>query len=238
MTFNRKQALDCAKAIEALYRGDIGPTIICTATDTQVRVEQISEGRYVVLFPGSASAQDWLTNAKVRKTKWGEGKVHRGFAHAFKSVADSVQDAIPPGAIVLIAGHSLGGALATLCADAFQDIWRLEAVYTFGAPRVGNSAFARSYNNNILSERTARIVNAHDPVPHVPWVLGTYRHVDTQVYLREDHTVQIDEPQAVAMAELMDTVEAASTRNAAAAFGVAVSHNIHSYVRKLEALLE
>jgi predicted lipase len=236
MNFNRKQALDCAKAIEALYRGDIGPTIICTATDTQVRVEKISAGRYIVLFPGSASTQDWLTNARVRKIKWGEGKVHGGFARAFKSVADSVADAIPPASRVIIAGHSLGGALATLCAEAFQDVWSIEAVYTFGAPRVGNGPFTRRYNQ-ALGEVTARVVNAHDPVPHVPWVFGTYRHSHTQVYLREDYTVQFDEPQAVALAELMDTIEAASTKNAAAALGVAISHNIRSYVSKLSALI-
>lgn len=51
------------------------------------------------------------------------------------------------------AGHSLGGALATLAAHEFRTVAlsygvdRDLACYTFGAPRVGNHAFAREFNN-------------------------------------------------------------------------------------------
>ena len=43
------------------------------------------------------------------------------------------------------AGHSLGGALATLAAYDIQSRFGLKdlQVYTFGAPRTGNHAFAR-----------------------------------------------------------------------------------------------
>lgn len=50
------------------------------------------------------------------------------------------------------AGHSLGGALAQLAAFDIVQRAREEGlplkveVYTFGAPRVGNHAFAREYN--------------------------------------------------------------------------------------------
>jgi triacylglycerol lipase len=46
-----------------------------------------------------------------------------------------------------LAGHSLGGALATLAAYDMQtafDFKQLQ-VYTYGAPRTGNHAFARLY---------------------------------------------------------------------------------------------
>ena len=53
---------------------------------------------------------------------------------------------------ILITGHSLGGALATLAAydietaAAAQSPIRVHCmVYSFGAPRVGNHAFARDY---------------------------------------------------------------------------------------------
>ena len=49
-------------------------------------------------------------------------------------------------------GHSLGGALATLAAYDFRKAARDNGVdlrvacYTFGAPRVGNHAFAKEFN--------------------------------------------------------------------------------------------
>ena len=50
------------------------------------------------------------------------------------------------------AGHSLGGALATLAAHQLRTVAlsygvdRDLACYTFGAPRVGNHAFAREFH--------------------------------------------------------------------------------------------
>ena len=58
---------------------------------------------------------------------------------------------------LLTAGHSLGGALATLAAYDIQQALvkqgqqqQVEVVcYSFGAPRTGNHAFARDYNHMV-----------------------------------------------------------------------------------------
>lgn len=57
----------------------------------------------------------------------------------------------------LLAGHSLGGALATLAAyDIRQSLVSqgqqqqvVVVCYSFGAPRTGNHAFARDYNHMV-----------------------------------------------------------------------------------------
>ena len=54
------------------------------------------------------------------------------------------------------AGHSLGGALAAMCAydlmaraSPVKLRWDQVSVYTFGAPRVGNLSFARTYRRRV-----------------------------------------------------------------------------------------
>ena len=70
----------------------------------------------------------------------------------------------------LIAGHSLGGALATLAAyDIRQELAKqqqqqVEVVcYSFGAPRTGNHAFARDYNHMVPD--TWSIINDQVEIP-------------------------------------------------------------------------
>lgn len=58
------------------------------------------------------------------------------------------------GYILYRAGHSLGGALATLAAYDIQAACdcrdKLDlSCYTFGAPRTGNHAFAHDYNHRV-----------------------------------------------------------------------------------------
>ena len=83
-----------------------------------------------------------------------------------------------PGGKVIVAGHSLGGALAALTAlristELGADV---DAVYTFGMPRPGDPAFAELYNRQ-LGPNTYRLVHGEDVVPTVaPSELG-FRHL-------------------------------------------------------------
>ncbi|KAK9902044.1 hypothetical protein WJX75_002353 [Coccomyxa subellipsoidea] len=80
---------------------------------------------------------------------------------------------------VYVTGHSLGGALATLAAHEFRTVAlsygvdRDLACYTFGAPRVGNHAFAREFNN--VAPDTWHIINDQDVVAKAPKFLVLYK---------------------------------------------------------------
>jgi len=145
---------------------------------------------FSLAFPGTASFRDGITDLKVRKVVSGAGKLHRGFVYAAKSVYPQIVAQLPPGCRVMLSGHSLGGAVATIIADWLKGCgYEIESVYTFGSPRLANGPWQRCYNR-LLGNRTFRIVNAGDPVPHMPWFFGTYRHVDQLVYLNRKGGVE------------------------------------------------
>lgn len=69
-----------------------------------------------------------------------------------------------------IAGHSLGGALATtaatrLLAEGLFKEQDIAAVYTFGQPRVGDTRYSEQYE---LTARHFRLMHANDIVTRVP----------------------------------------------------------------------
>jgi len=78
-----------------------------------------------------------------------------------------------PTAPVIVTGHSLGGATATLVSaylfaneEVLLPMDRL-FIYTFGQPRVGGSNFA-SWYNDMCGGRHFRVIHYNDIVPHVP----------------------------------------------------------------------
>lgn len=78
---------------------------------------------------------------------------------AFKAVSEN------DNAILVLSGHSLGGAAATLLGQRLLDLGfpsdRLYIV-TFGAPAIGNEAFANNLGQRL---NLLRITNTADPVP-------------------------------------------------------------------------
>jgi hypothetical protein len=88
---------------------------------------------------------------------------------------------------MVVAGHSLGAALATLFVmeNASKRKFEISTACTFASPRVGNLEFARAFDQ--LPVVSWRIVNTLDVVPklppHIPLVLE-YGHVDTEFTLQ------------------------------------------------------
>eukprot|EP00898_Chlorokybus_atmophyticus_P005181 jgi/Chlat1/5664/Chrsp37S09012 len=87
---------------------------------------------------------------------------------------------------LLLAGHSLGGALAMLCAYELRASFLqfpLEdlACYAFGSPRIGNLPFALKYNE--LVKNSFRVVVQQDMVSKVPLAITGFKHAGTLALL-------------------------------------------------------
>ncbi|MGR8999105.1 MAG: lipase family protein [Gammaproteobacteria bacterium] len=138
----------------------------------------------IICFRGSESPtsydgfRDWFgTNLTFQlqdaPSSWGRGvRVHRGFYVTLDALYQGIRNHILSLANtrkVYLTGHSTGGALATLCGYRLQYVGgvNVEAVYSFGAPRIGNNGFAQSYTQ-LLGNRTYRWVNRFDLGAQVP----------------------------------------------------------------------
>eukprot|EP00163_Fabomonas_tropica_P014738 TRINITY_DN267_c0_g1_i14.p1 TRINITY_DN267_c0_g1~~TRINITY_DN267_c0_g1_i14.p1 ORF type:complete len:278 (-),score=42.62 TRINITY_DN267_c0_g1_i14:347-1180(-) len=124
-----------------------------------------SQNLIVVAFRGTtptSSLQSILQDLKFFKTDplWGipGALVHKGFYESYISAQSVVHSAVSsllqdyPSAQVGVFGHSLGGAMATLCAlDLVLNvrITQMSSVVTVGQPRVGNQAFASFYDQAV-----------------------------------------------------------------------------------------
>lgn len=169
-------------------------TIDEPTTDVQVLVCDHGVGDIVVAFAGTASVADWLTNLRIGKVPLETavvpvpGRVHAGYARALASAWDALlptmERAESRDRHIILTGHSAGGALAVLAAAHLSPDSDVE-VWTFGAPPVGDRAFAAGYAH---SARTHRIELGADAVPRLLAV--TYRDVGTCWYLPGDGTVR------------------------------------------------
>jgi predicted lipase len=93
----------------------------------------------------------------------------------------------------LVTGHSLGGALAAVCAldlslSGLVDSSVLK-LYTFGEPRVGDKLFAAAVD--IAVPNAYRVVHWEDIVPHLPpedAVIEHYLHHEHEIWYNEAFT--------------------------------------------------
>ncbi|KAK7201290.1 lipase [Novymonas esmeraldas] len=183
------------------------PAALLQSTDLDafgyVGVDHTSK-QIVFAFRGTSSLTNWLQNLKYFHTPYtlpttcgSKCQVHGGFFSTYKSVRPQMLLSATrlvmasPTYQVLVTGHSLGGALALLAAvdlqlhlNSLTTSPKHLALYTFGAPRVGNSHFTKWAHQLLANGPHYRLTHARDPVPHLPPKRFGFLHAPTEVFYR------------------------------------------------------
>lgn len=159
----------------------------------------------VVAFRGTDSVRNWIANVKIALVDTpicSSCKVHDGFNTAWFERQPAVVAAIRsaqaknPSYKVVITGHSLGAAVATVGGAYLRSIGINCDIYTYGSPRVGNDYFA-NYVSSTSQGSTSRITHLTDPVPHLPpggtiaW-LTDYYHTSPEYWLFDGNATTTD----------------------------------------------
>jgi pimeloyl-ACP methyl ester carboxylesterase len=242
-SFCLANALACARACADSYTREtikVGHTEILVVDHNNA---------VIIAFRGTDSAKDWLTDARfLRRTLCAEPngdmvECHSGFmskagsvlVELFAQLRYSVADRP-----VFVTGHSLGGALAMLCAlEMSRQKVDLAQIYTFGQPRVGNAAFKRLYEREL--PQTFRVVYQEDVVarvPHFPRVLDPYRHAGVEVFINSAGAVEFNPSfWRRATSDMSGAWQAFRERHFKGAANRFSDHKISNYVKALEKFL-
>ncbi|RNF25623.1 putative lipase domain protein [Trypanosoma conorhini] len=180
--------------------------VVITVMDTTLPCHHRKLPRLVIAFRGTDNLSNAREDLRFRQRIWREvdalrnwglkrrAKVHTGFLTMWLSLKEAVLHTTKsylsehPEEVygVYCTGHSLGGALATLCAYSMQRMLRLMAypllevtVYTFGQPPLGNKVFQTAYNKAV--PRTFRVVNESDAVSFLTLFGGCHVGIEVDI---------------------------------------------------------
>ncbi|WMT42161.1 lipase family protein [Paenibacillus sp. D2_2] len=129
----------------------------------------------IVAFRGTSSTTNWISDiiASQKKFKYVKENclTHRGFTDIYSSARSQIMSTLAKlssNKALYVTGHSLGAALATLCAIDIAANTDFDSPYlfTYGAPRVGDPSFSKAFTKYVRS--SYRIANGFDVVTHAP----------------------------------------------------------------------
>lgn len=144
---------------------------------------------------GGTNRQEFIDYANTNGNDKTTPMIHKGFDDYVNIVLETKLDVNNDGidesffqeiqknkkARVLLTGHSLGGAVATLLAERLVSMGvekERVPVITFGAPAIGNAVFAETYGDKI---KLLRVTNNADPVPgSLQTFFGGYKQFGNQ----------------------------------------------------------
>ncbi|WP_196140810.1 lipase family protein [Aliikangiella sp. G2MR2-5] len=132
-------------------------------------------GQAFIMFRGTQYLADWLTNLNISVSRTRSGQpVHDGFNTAFKSMLPHIKAFVSMAVSKRVTrfhciGHSLGGALATICGEWIKSAHGMKPyIYTFGSPRVGLYDFSNYCTTRISDSNIFRAYHRTDVVPMIP----------------------------------------------------------------------
>ncbi|KPA73825.1 lipase precursor-like protein [Leptomonas pyrrhocoris] len=164
-----------------------------------------NNSQIVVAYRGSDDLANWLLDllavpVQYKPDDCGSGcKVHAGFMLSYLSLSTDTSDAVLtllgtyPNYGIVVTGHSLGGAMATLAAADLQDLLnhgnftpapQPVTLYTYGSPRVGNAAFAQWVTDLLSDGASYRITHSRDPIVRLPPISWGFAHVTSEVFYK------------------------------------------------------
>lgn len=146
-----------------------------------------ADGLAVLAFRGTdpQSLSDIADDVKFNLTPWTEsaGQVHAGFAGAARGLREAVNNWLnETGATrtqLVLTGHSLGAAIATLFASTCAP----NALVTIGSPRVGDATFVATLNGVSIT----RYVDCCDLITDLPPpTISSYVHAGESNYITRE----------------------------------------------------
>eukprot|EP01041_Mallomonas_annulata_P003305 gene3305-6543_t len=142
-----------------------------------------------ITFRGSASDSNWKSNINMGLVKYNSCsncQVHEGYYTTQLAIIQDVISEIKnlkhsfPSFTVVVTGHSLGGALATLtAADLLKEGISPIKLFNYGTPKIFNIEGAKWFS--LLNLDIYRITHRRDIVPHLP-LLEVYTQIAGEWY--------------------------------------------------------
>ena len=151
-------------------------------------VSRKCSGHTILAVEGTNETSDWVTNLKFLIKR---DDCHRGFQNnANRTLAQLVlgYEALDPKRKLVFAGHSLGGATATLLADLMLPHNDNIAIVTAGSPRPGG----RRLKRRLKDVEHYRFVHGNDIVPKTPPLLAGFVHTHPVVKLEDANDTRFD----------------------------------------------
>mgnify|MGYP001219526560 CR=1 FL=1 len=143
----------------------------------------------VIAFRGTEPKQ--FSDIKADLMAWKKrsrvgGQVHAGFKGEVDKLWADIRVSLgrKGGRDIYLCGHSLGGAMATICASRLiseTNSGGVEGLYTYGSPKVGGRKY--TWHLHVQDLEHHRFVNNNDMVTRTPlWIMG-YRHYGYLTYI-------------------------------------------------------